>query len=74
MASPLLVPILAFAQRLRFPTLFLITAGLFMLDVAIPDFIPFIDELLLGLATLLLANWKRRRDTPGITERGPGKS
>lgn len=74
MASPLLVPILAFAQRLRFPTLFLITAGLFILDVAIPDFIPFIDELLLGLATLLLANWKRRRDTPGIAERGPGKS
>ncbi len=74
MAHPLLGPILAFAQRLRFPTLFLITAGLFIFDVAIPDFIPFIDELLLGLTTLLLANWKRRRDTPDIIERGSGKS
>ena len=27
----------------------------------IPDIIPFADELLLGLGTLLLANWKRRK-------------
>jgi hypothetical protein len=46
---------------LRFPALFVLTAALFLLDVAIPDFIPFADELLLGLGTLLLANWKRRR-------------
>lgn len=65
MAHPLLGPVLVFAQRLRFPTLFFVTAGLFALDLVVPDFIPFIDELLLGLSTLLLANWKRR---------GPGKS
>ena len=29
--------------------------------VWVPDFIPFADELLLGLGTLLLANWKKRK-------------
>ena len=50
---------LQFAARLRFPTLFAITGALFLLDVLIPDFIPFADELLLGLATLMLASFKR---------------
>ena len=48
--------------RLRFPTLFLVLAGLFLFDVAIPDFIPLVDELLLGIATLIVANLTRRRD------------
>jgi hypothetical protein len=34
---------------------------LFVADVIVPDFIPFADELLLGLGTLLLANWKQRK-------------
>jgi len=55
-----------FASRLRFPTLFFLTAGLFLLDLWIPDLIPFADEVLLGLATVLLGMWKRRRD--GETE------
>ncbi len=61
MSSPLLGPILAFAGRLRFPTLFLITAGLFLLDVVVPDMVPFVDEILLGLGTLILSSWKRGR-------------
>lgn len=63
MTNPLLTLILRFANRLRFPVLFGVTASLFVLDVLIPDFIPFADELLLGLGTLLLANWKRRPST-----------
>ena len=51
-----------YAARLRFPYLLLITALLFLLDLIFPDFIPFVDEVLLGLATLLLATWKRRKD------------
>ena len=43
------------AQRLRFPWLLLLTAALFGIDLAIPDFIPFIDEIVLGLATLVLS-------------------
>ena len=46
--------------RLRFPTLFLISAGLFLLDLAFPDLLPFADEILLGLGTALLASWRKR--------------
>jgi hypothetical protein len=66
MSNPMMAPIFAFAARLRFPTLFLITATLFVLDVLIPDFIPFADELLLGLGTLLLSSWKKRVPKPPI--------
>ncbi|BAV97468.1 hypothetical protein ABIE09_004757 [Lysobacter enzymogenes] len=61
MANPLLAPLMGFLGRLSYPRLFLLTAGLFALDLVVPDFIPFIDELLLGLGTLLLANWKKRK-------------
>ena len=61
MAHPLLAPLLAFAGRLRFRTLFVVTASLFALDVLIPDFVPFVDEVLLGLGTLLLAAWRKPR-------------
>lgn len=60
MPSPLLAPVIAFARRLRYPTLFKITAALFALTLLVPDPLPFIDELLLGLGTLLLATWKDR--------------
>lgn len=60
MPSPLLAPVIAFARRLRYPTLFKITAALFVLTLLVPDPFPFVDELLLGLGTLLLANWKDR--------------
>ena len=50
-----------FAAGLRFPTLFGLVAGLFVLDLVIPDLIPFADEILLGLGTLLLGSLRRRR-------------
>ena len=61
MRTWLLSPLLKWASRLRFPTLFWLVAVLFAVDFVVPDFIPFADEILLGLATLLLGNWKRRR-------------
>ncbi|MCJ0824638.1 hypothetical protein MQC88_01450 [Luteimonas sp. 50] len=61
MANPLLAPLLRWLGRLSYPRLFLLAAVLFVADVAVPDFIPFADELLLGLGTLLLANWKNRK-------------
>lgn len=54
--------ILRIAPRLRFPQLFALTAGLFLLDLVIPDLVPFVDEIILGLATLLLGTWKARKD------------
>jgi hypothetical protein len=54
--------LLRFAERLRFPQLFLLTAVLFIVDVLVPDVVPFADELLLGLATALLGAWRKRRE------------
>ena len=48
-----------FAARLRFPQLFLFTGALFLLDLIFPDFIPFADEVLLGLITLLFGMWRK---------------
>ena len=59
-ASTIPAAIGAFAGRLRFPQLFLLTAGLFLLDLLIPDLIPFVDELLLGLLTVLLGMWQQK--------------
>lgn len=56
----LLAPLLGWLGRLSYPRLFLVTATLFGLTLVIPDPIPVVDELLLGLGTLLLARWKRR--------------
>ncbi|GEM_PF-66597 len=67
MANPLVAPILGFLGRLSFPRLFLIAAALWAVDMVVPDFIPFIDELLLGIATLLLASFRRRK-APAVTE------
>ena len=61
MATLLSNTLLRFAANLRVPTLVAIAAGLFLLDLVVPDLIPLADELLLGLLTLLLANVKRRR-------------
>jgi hypothetical protein len=50
-----------FASRLKFPQLFAVVLILFLLDLLIPDLIPFADELLLGLATVLLGSWKQEK-------------
>lgn len=61
MATTLLLPLLNWARKLRYPTLFKLTAALFAITLFMPDPIPFVDEILLGLGTLLLANWKNRK-------------
>jgi len=74
-ANVLLSPLLEWARKLRYPTLFKITAALFALSILLPpgiDPIPFLDELVFGLGTLLLANWKRRKETAPPLE--PGRS
>ena len=62
MANPFLAPVMGFLSRLSFPRLFAVTAALFALDLVVPDIIPFADEILLGLGTLLLANFRKRKD------------
>ena len=68
MANPLLAPVLLWLGRLRHPQLFIVTGILFLINVLIPDVLPFVDELLLATLTLWLGSRrKRRRDT------GPGE-
>ena len=64
--NPIARLLLGWLAGLRFPQLFLVFAGLFVVDFIMPDMIPFIDEILLGLATLLLASLRRPRDEPPI--------
>jgi hypothetical protein len=65
MSNPVLAPLLRWFGKLSYPRLFLLTAILFVVNVVVLDPIPFVDELLLGLGTLLLANWKQRSAKAG---------
>jgi hypothetical protein len=51
--------LMRYASRLRFPKLFALTGLVFLVDLFFPDTIPFADEILLGLITLLLANLRK---------------
>lgn len=51
--------LLKWAAHFRYPRLLMVTVGLFILDMLIPDIIPFADEILLGLIALALARLKR---------------
>ena len=56
--------LLPFLRRLRFPQLFALTAGLFLLNLFLPDPILLVDELLLGLLTLMLGSLKVAKEPP----------
>jgi hypothetical protein len=49
-----------YASTLRFPKLFAITAALFVIDLIFPDMVPFVDEILLGLISLLFASLRNK--------------
>ena len=70
MPNPMLSPVLGFLSKLSFPRLFIVTATLFAIDLVMPDLIPVADELLLGLGTLLLANWRKRKE-PNVIDAPP---
>ncbi len=59
--SVLIASFLTFAGKLKFKNLFLIVISLFVVDLFVPDFIPLIDEIILGLLAIILANWKDER-------------
>lgn len=67
-------PIQRFLERRRFRTLFLILAGLFVANVFIPDPIPFIDEALMLMATVIVGSFrKRKKGAPGEIGEPPSK-
>jgi len=49
-----------FAAGLRYPTLFKLLAALFVVDFFVPDVIPFFDEIVLALGTLLVGALKKK--------------
>jgi hypothetical protein len=57
----IITALLQYADRLKFRQLFLLTAALFVIDLLIPDIIPFADELLLGLLALLFGSWRKAK-------------
>ena len=58
---PLISMILSYADKLKYKNLFLMTLFLFIVDFIVPDMIPMIDEIILGLLAIILANWKKER-------------
>ena len=49
-------------MNLRFPTLFVLLAAVFLVDLVFPDFLPFVDEIGLALLTALFGLWRKRRN------------
>ena len=64
MPNPILAPVLRWLGRLSYPKLFLVALALFVANLFVPDPLPFVDELLLGIGTLMISRRKRRRE-PG---------
>ena len=54
--------LLRYFSGLRFPWLFAVFVAILGIDLVVPDIIPFADELLLGIMTLLLGAWRKRKD------------
>ena len=52
------------ATHLRFPQAFGVFLALFVIDLILPDFIPFIDEILLGLGAVVFALWREKVQPP----------
>ncbi|MBP6699792.1 MAG: hypothetical protein KA135_01010 [Halioglobus sp.] len=52
--------LLRWASGLRFPYLFLLTALLFIFNLIVPDFVPVVDELIMGLVALTLASLRKK--------------
>jgi len=70
--SPVQALVWSFVGRLKYPWVFALLVVLLGADLLVPDPIPFVDELMLGLLTFLVGSWRtRRKDEPGTApERG----
>lgn len=55
----ILAPFMRWLGKLSHPKLFMVVGFLFLVDLAIPNFVPW-DDILLGIGTLVLAKWKKK--------------
>ncbi len=53
-----------YTARWRYPRLLFLSALVFGADLIFPDVVPFADEILLGLGTVLLGSLRKRRVKP----------
>ncbi len=60
MPGPVFGLVHRYARRLRYPKLLALTAVLFGADLVLPDVLPFVDEILLGLLTVLFGSLRTR--------------
>ena len=60
------------AGRLRYPWVLALLATALAVDLVIPDPIPFVDELVLALLTVLFGTWRTRRNPEPPANPGPG--
>lgn len=52
------------ASRMKFPQVFAVMLVLFVVDLLVPDLIPFVDEILLGLGTVAFGLWREKVAPP----------
>lgn len=52
--------IVRYLSELRFPYLVIATGALFFANVLVPDVLPFADEILLALVTVILSRIKKK--------------
>ena len=52
--------VLRWASSLRFPYLLLLTAILFVINLFVPDMVPLLDELIMGLLAVVLASMRKK--------------
>jgi hypothetical protein len=62
--------LIRYVGGLRFPYLVALTAAIFVVNLVVPDIVPYVDEILLGLVTIMLSRLKRPGASPPI-ERKP---
>ena len=73
MTGPVGSVVRRYAQRLRYPRLLALTAAIFGIDLLVPDMIPFVDEILFGLGTVLLASLPKRKAAPQVESRADNR-
>jgi uncharacterized membrane protein YccC len=50
-----------FLERRRFPTLMLIAAAVLIVNLFVPDPLPFVDEVLMLIATIVIGSFRERK-------------
>ncbi|MFW5926725.1 MAG: DUF6116 family protein [Wenzhouxiangella sp.] len=61
LAGKVLAPLRRFLERRRFPTLFVVLAALFAVNLFVPDPLPFVDELIMLVVAVIVGAFRRRR-------------